>query len=68
MHNMETLPDNKRKNVVKKVKKPVNTRKLSFHALVDGVYEKHVDLLEIFSILQTVGGSDGSWQKTFLNH
>ena len=42
MHNMETLPDNKCKNVVKKVKKAVSVRWLSLHASVDGVHEEHV--------------------------
>ena len=38
---METLPDSKRKNVVKKVKKADNMRWLSLHASVDGVYEEY---------------------------
>ena len=36
MHNMETLPDNKAK-----VKKAVNTRWLSLHVSVEGVYEEY---------------------------
>ena len=51
MHNMETLPDNKRKNVAKKVKKAVNRRWFSLHASVDGVCEEYNGLLEKFSIL-----------------
>ena len=51
MHNMETLPDNKGKNVAKKVKKAVNRRWLSLHASVDGVYEEYNGLLETCSIL-----------------
>ena len=47
---METLPDNKRKNVVKKVKKAVNARWPSLHASVDGIYKAYVGLLEAFSI------------------
>ena len=62
---METLPDNKRKNVVKKVKKAVNVRWLSLHAFVDGVHEEHAGLLETFSILETEGGSGGSMAKGF---
>ena len=63
MHNTETLPDKKRKNVVKKVRKTVNTRWLSLHASVYGVYEEYVGLLETFSILETEGGSSGSMAK-----
>ena len=37
MHNMKTVPDNKRKNVFKNIKKAVNTRYLILHASVDGV-------------------------------
>ena len=48
---MEILPENKRKNVAKKVKKAVNRRWLSLHASVDGVYEEYNGLLETFSIL-----------------
>ena len=62
---METLLDNKRKNVVKKVKKSVNTRWLSLHAFVDGVHEEYFGLLETFSKLEIEGRS---WQKVFLNH
>ena len=62
---METLPDNKRKNVVQKVKKAVNTRWLSLDASVDGVYEEYAGLLETFSILETEGGSGGSMAKGF---
>ena len=65
MHNMETLLDNKYKNVVKKVKKAVNTRWLSLHASVDGVYEEYVGLLETLSKLETEGGSGGSMGKGF---
>ena len=54
---METLPYNKCKNVVKKVKKAFKTRWLNLHASVDGVYEEYVGLLETFSILETEGGS-----------
>ena len=50
MHNMEALPDNKRKNVVKKIKKAVNARWPSLHASVDGIYKAYVGLLEAFSI------------------
>ena len=60
MHNMETLLENKRKNVVKKVKKAVNWRWLGLHASVDGVYEEYVGLLETLSKLGTEGGSGGS--------
>ena len=62
---METLPDNKHKNVVKKVKKAVNTRWLSLHASVDGAYEEYVRLLETFSILQTERRSGGFMAKGF---
>ena len=65
MHNMETLPDNKRKNVAKKVKKAVNRRWFSLHASVDGVCEEYNGLLEKFSILYTEGGSGGSMAKGF---
>ena len=65
MHNMETLLDNKRKNVVKKVKKSVNTSWLSLHAFVDGVHEEYVGLLETFSKLEIEGGSGGSMAKGF---
>ena len=62
---MNTLPDKKHKNVVKKVKKAVNTRWISLHASVDGVYEEYVGLLEIQSILQTEGVSGGFMVKGF---
>ena len=62
---METLPYKKRKNVVEKVKKAVNTRQLNFHASVDGLQEEYVGLLETFSILKTEGGSGGSMAKSF---
>ena len=53
MHNMETLPENKRKNVAEKVKKAVDTSWLSLYLCVDGVYAEYVGLLETFSILET---------------
>ena len=62
---METLPENKRKNVVKKVRKAVNKRWLSLHASVDGVYEEYTSLLETFTILETEEGSRGSMAKGF---
>ena len=62
---METLPENKRKNVVKKVKKAVNKRWLSLHASVDGVYEEYASFLETFSVLETEEGSRGSMAKGF---
>ena len=62
---VETLPYNKRKNVVKKVKKSVNARWPSFQASVDRVYEEYVGLLEAFSTLETEGGSGGSMVKDF---
>ena len=62
---METLPDNKRKNVLKKVKKAVNARWPSLHASVDGIYKEYVGLLEVFSILETEGASGGSMAKGF---
>ena len=65
MHYIETLHDNKRKKVVKKVKKAVNTRWVSLHASVDGLYEEDVGLLETFNILETEGGSGGSIAKGF---
>ena len=61
---METLPDNKRENVVKKIKKAVNTRWLSLHASVDGVDEEYVGLLETFCVLEPEGGSGGSMAKS----
>ena len=48
---METLPDNKQKNVVKKVKMAVSVRWPSLYASLDGVYEEYVGLLKAFSIL-----------------
>ena len=65
MHNIETLHDNKRKKVVKKVKKAVNTRWVILHASVDGLYEEDAGLLETFNILETEGGSGGSIAKGF---
>ena len=65
MHNMETLPDKKRKNVVKEVKKAINARWPSLHASVDGVYEEYVSLMEAFSILETEVGSGASMIKGF---
>ena len=65
-HKMETLPDNKRKNVVKKIKKAVNMRWLRLHASVDGVCKEYVDLLETFGKLEYEGRSDGSMAKAFL--
>ena len=62
---METLVDNKHKNVVKKLKKAVNTRWLSWHASVDGVYKEYVSSLETLSKLETEGGSGGSMGKGF---
>ena len=67
IHNIETLPGSKRKDVVKKVKKAVNTRWLSLHASVDIVYEEYVGLLETLSILETEGGSGGSMANGFSN-
>ena len=65
IHNIETLHGSKRKDVVKKVKKAVNTRWFSLHASVDAVYEEYVGLLETFSILETEGGSGGSMANGF---
>ena len=61
MRNMETLLDNRRKSVVKKEKKAINTRSLSLHASVDAVHEEYVVLLETFSILETEGRSGKSF-------
>ena len=61
MRNMETLLDNRRKSVVKKAKKAINTRSLSLHASVDAVHEEYVVLLETFSILETEGRSGKSF-------
>ena len=52
MHNMEILLDNKHKNVVKKVKKAVNTRWLSLHAFVDGVYKEYENHEKVQSLLE----------------
>ena len=41
MHDLETLPPKKKKNAVKKIKKAVNTRWLSLHASVDGIYDEY---------------------------
>ena len=65
LHNIETLPDKKPKNVVKTVKKAVSTRWISLHASVDGVYEEYGGLLETFSILEIEGGSGCSMSKGF---
>ena len=62
---MQTLLDNKCKNVVKKVKKAVNTRWFSLHLSVDGVYKEYVGLSETLSKLETEGGSGGSMGKSF---
>ena len=65
MHKAEILSYSKRKNGVKKVKKKaVNTRWLSLHASVDGLYEEYIGLLETFSILETKRGSSGSMAKS----
>ena len=61
MRNMETLLDNRRKSVVKKAKKAINTRSLSLHASVDAVHEEYVGFLETFSILETEGRSGKSF-------
>ena len=61
MRNMETLLDNRRKSVVKKAKKAINTRSLSLDASVDAVHEEYVGLLETFSILKTEGRSGKSF-------
>ena len=61
MRNMETLLDNRRKSVVKKAKKAINTRSLSLHASVDAVHDEYVVLLETFSILETEGRSSKSF-------
>ena len=63
IHNMDTLSNNKYKNLVKKVKKAFKTRWLNLHASVDGVYEEYVGLLETFSILETEGRSGDSMAK-----
>ena len=60
---MKTLPDKKHKNIVKNVKKAVNTKWLSLYASVYGAYEEYVGLLETFSILEIEGGSGGSVAK-----
>ena len=65
MHDKETLPDNRRKKDVKKVKEAVSTRWLSLHASFDGVCEEYVGLLDTFIILETEGGSGDSMAKGF---
>ena len=58
---METLLHNRRKSIVKKAKKAINTRSLSLHASVDAVHEEYVGLLETFSVLKTEGRSGKSF-------
>ena len=65
MHDVERLPDKRRKKVVRKVKKAVTTRWLSLHASGDGVYDEYAGLLKTLNILEGEGGSGGSMAKGF---
>ena len=65
MHDLDTLPEKKRKTVVRKVKKAVVTRWLSLHAAADGVYDEYAGLLEALQILES-GGTGGSMAKGFI--
>ena len=60
MHDLDSLPPKKKKNVVKKKKKKaVNTRWLSLHASVDGIYDEYPGLLETMNVLEMEGGELG---------
>ena len=65
MHDLNSLPPKKKKNVVKKIKKAVNTRWLSLHASVDGIYDEYPGLLETMNVLEMEGGTGGSMAKGF---
>ena len=65
MHDLDSLPPKKKKNVVKKIKKAVNTRWLSLHASVDGIYDVYPGLLETMNVLEMEGGTRGSMAKGF---
>ena len=66
MSDLDTLPEEKRKAVVKKVKKVVVTRWLSLHAAVDDIYDEYAGLLEALQILESGGGTGGSIAKGFI--
>ena len=65
MHDLDSLPPKKKKNVVKKIKKAVNTRWLSLHASVDRIYDEYPGLLETMNVLEMEGGTGGSMAKGF---
>ena len=45
MHDFDTLPVKRKKNIVKRVKKACRTRWLSLHVSVDAIYEEYVGLI-----------------------
>ena len=65
MNDLDTLPSNKHKKVVRKVKKAVSTRWLSLHASVDGLYNNYVRLLETLDVLAEEKGSGGAMAEGF---
>ena len=65
MNDLDTLPLNKHKKVVRKLKKAVSTRWLSLHASVDGLYNNYVRLLETLDVLAEEKGSGGAMAKSF---
>ena len=65
MHDLDTLPSNKCKKVVRKVKKAVITRWLILHASADGLYDEYVGLLETLNLLAEEKESEGAMVKGF---
>ena len=59
MHDLVSLPPKKKKNVFRKIKKAVNTRWLSLHASVDGIYDEYPGLLGTMHVLEMEGGNWG---------
>ena len=51
MRDLDTLPSNKHKKALKMMKRAVNTRWLSLHVSVDGVYDQYVGLLKTLNLL-----------------
>ena len=60
MYDLDTLPSNKLKKVVRKAKKVVSSRWLSLHASVDEVYYEYVEPLEKLNLLVQEKGSEGA--------
>ena len=52
MHDFDTLPAKRKKNIVKRVKKACCTCWLSLHASVDAIYKEYVSLIHYLHSIQ----------------